>query len=85
MTEALSLDAAHIVGLATGEASEGALAHAVAPPLARYRDSAGRRAAVVLGAIVVGGVVFALGWVAVLCVVGAIGAGNRVPTATRQE
>lgn len=65
VAEALSLDATHIVGLAAGEANEGALAHAVAPPLAQYRDLAGRRAAVVVGAVIVGGGVFAIGSVLV--------------------
>ena len=73
VTEALSLDASHIVGLAVGEAAEGALAHAVAPPLARYRDSAGRRAAVVIGAIVVGGGVFAIGSILVSPLIGLAG------------
>lgn len=88
VAEALSIDASHIVGLATGEASEGALAHAVAPPLARYRDSVGRRAAVVIGAIVVGGGVFALGWVLVSPLIGLAGgivvAGIEIVLARRE-
>ena len=49
VTEALALDAGHILALAIGEASEGSLAHAIEPPPAGFRDTPGRRIAVVVG------------------------------------
>jgi hypothetical protein len=61
VVEALELDAGHVLGLSAGEASEGALAHAVEPPPAGLRDTPGRRVAVIVGAIVVGALVFAVG------------------------
>ena len=63
VTEALALDAGHILALAIGEASEGSLAHAIEPPPAGFRDTPGRRIAVVVGAVVVGLLVFAVGTV----------------------
>jgi hypothetical protein len=53
VADALSLDAEHLVGLAAGEANEGALSRAVEPPPAGYHDTAGRKVAVGTGAFAV--------------------------------
>jgi hypothetical protein len=73
VVESLALDAGHVLGLATGEASDGALAHATEPAAAGFRDTPGRRIAVVVGALVVGVLVFAIGAVMVDPLVGVAG------------
>lgn len=73
VVEALGLDAGRVLRLAMGEASEGALAHSVEPPLPGYRDTLARRIAVVVGAIVVGALVFTIGAVLVHPLVGLAG------------
>lgn len=73
VVEALAIDADHVLGLAVGEASEGSLGHAIEPPPAGYRDTPARRLAVIVGAIVVGLLVFAVGAVLVHPLVGAAG------------
>jgi hypothetical protein len=70
---AMALDAGHILGLASGEASEGALAHSVEPPGDGLRDTPARRVAMVIGAVMVGGLVFAVGAVMVHPFVGIAG------------
>jgi hypothetical protein len=57
VTEALSLDAERVLGLAGGEASEGSLAHAIEPPPPGMADTRARRTVVAVGAAAVGVVV----------------------------
>ncbi len=73
VVDALELDAGHVMGLSGGEASEGALAHAVEPPPPGFRDTPGRRIAMVVGAIMVGALVFVVGAVLVDPLVGLAG------------
>jgi hypothetical protein len=54
VAEALSLDAEHILGLAEGDAYDGALGRAIEPPPPGLPDRRGRIGAVVVGAIAVG-------------------------------
>jgi hypothetical protein len=58
VTEDLSLDAERVLGLAGGEANEGALAHSIEPPPPGMADTRARRTAVIVGAVAVGGTVF---------------------------
>ena len=60
VTNSLAIDADHILALASGEVSEGALAHAVEPPPAGMHDTIARRVAVWVGALAVGSLVFGL-------------------------
>jgi hypothetical protein len=73
VTETLSLDAEQVLGLAGGDASEGSLAHAIEPPPPGMADTRGRRTAVVVGAAVVGIVVFAFATVLLSPIVGIAG------------
>jgi hypothetical protein len=49
----LQIDGEHLVEMAAGEVSEGALAHAVAPPADGYRDTPWRTAGIATGAFAV--------------------------------
>lgn len=57
----LALDADHVLGLASGEVSEGSLARVLTPPSAAYRDSRWRWAGVWLAAALMVGSGFARG------------------------
>lgn len=59
VAEGLSIDAEHVLGLADGEAFEGALSRGIEPPPADLPDPPGRTA-VVYGGALIGGVVVAV-------------------------
>jgi hypothetical protein len=73
VTEDLSLDAEQVLGLAGGEANEGALAHAIEPPPPGMADTRARRTAVVVGAVVVGITVFSFATMLLSPIVGLAG------------
>jgi hypothetical protein len=59
VVEALSIDAEHILGMASGDAYEGALGRAIEPPAADLEDPPGRKA-VVYGGALIGGLLVAI-------------------------
>jgi hypothetical protein len=71
VADALSLDAEHLVGMSTGDASDVALARIIAPPLPGYSDTRTRRIAVGVGALLVG--LLAIGAGAFAAALGAAG------------
>ncbi len=61
VVDALSIDAEHVLGLASGDAYEGALARAIEPPAPDLEDPPGRSAVVYGGALIGGLLVFLAG------------------------
>ena len=73
VTEALSIDAEHVLRLASGDAYEGALARAIEPPAADLEDPPGRTAVVYGGAVIGGILVFLAGVMLVTPLIGLAG------------
>lgn len=61
VSDALSIDAEHVLGLATGDAYEGALSRAIEPAAPDLDDPPGRTAVVYGGALIGGVLVFLAG------------------------
>ncbi len=73
VVEALSIDAQHLLGLASGDAYEGALARAIEPPAPDLEDPPGRTAVVYGGAAIGGVLVFLAGDMLVTPLIGLAG------------
>ena len=71
--DALSIDAEHVLALASGDAYEGALARAIEPPAPDLADPPGRTAVVYGGALIGGLLVFLAGEVLVSPLLGIAG------------
>jgi hypothetical protein len=90
VSDAMSIDAEHVLGLAAGDAYEGALSRAVEPPPPDLPDPPGRKVVVYGGAVVGGALVFLSGAVLVTPPIGLAGGivfamiviaqGRRAPT-----
>jgi hypothetical protein len=70
ITDALSIDSDHVLGLASGDAFEGALSRAIEPPAPDLEDPPGRTIVVYGGALIGGVMVFEAGSALVAPLVG---------------
>jgi hypothetical protein len=73
VADALSIDAEHVLGLATGDAYEGALSRAIEPPAPDLDDPPGRTIVVYGGALIGGALVALAGAVLVAAPLGVAG------------
>jgi hypothetical protein len=73
VTDALSIDAEHVIGMASGDAYEGALGRAIEPAAPDLDDPPGRTAVVYGGAVIGGLLVFLAGMTLVSPLIGVAG------------
>jgi len=73
VADALSIDTEHVLGMASGDAYEGALARAIEPPAPDLEDPPGRTAVVYGGAVIGGLLVFLAGMTLVTPLIGVAG------------
>ena len=73
VADALAIDTEHVLGMASGDAYEGALARAIEPPAPDLEDPPGRTAVVYGGAVIGGLLVFLAGMTLVTPLIGVAG------------